>query len=497
LSVSIILKFGNIFCNFIPNVDLPEPGVPDICILTIIYIYIYIYICTILNFQRCKLENLANKVLKYNKRIPLYNTFIGKKITTIKCTYGISNHNERKIKQVKNNVTFINNVSDSVEYIKCKQVILNIESGYKNILLGYFDDYIKMYNVVIYYFNNLKWKTDNITINFRNVRKIHVSEKKKYNAPSHVLDGAIKLACASFKSATTNKDRKHIKSFNLKPIKLTKKSKVIDIEQCYFQDEYIFKRFLKTKIPNSENYKYSNIKCDSKLHYDVTKDRFTLLIPIKIKIEQVATENQISIDMGERTFITGLTDNKIIEIGTDISKQLEKQLLRIDKYNTIIDNNKNITIKSIFDRLLCKKQTRNQQLKKRIKSIRLKMRNQIKDVQWKIVDYLTKTYKNITIGNWSTKGCIKNGISKIGKLKKRILNSLSVYKFKEKLKYKSEARGINLQFVDEAYTTQMCSYCSTLYPEIGASKTYDCKKCKRQLDRDVNSCRNMQMLGLI
>lgn len=447
-------------------------------------------------FVNFRLENLTNKVLKYNKRIPLYNTFISKKITTTKCAYGISNHNERKIKKNKHVVIFTNNISPSVEYVKCKQVILNIEQSYKKILLGYFDDYIKMYNTVIYYFNNFKWITDKITINFRNIRKIHSKEKKKYNTPSHVLDGAIKLACTSFKSATTNMDRKHIKKFNLKPIKLTKKSKVIDIEQCYFKDEYIFKRFLKKKITNSENYKYSNIKCDSKLHYDVTKDRFTLLIPIKTKIEKTATENQISIDMGERTFITGLTDNKIIEIGTDISTQLIKHIIRIDKYNNIIDNNKNITTKNYFDKMACARKTRNQQLKKRVRNIRLKMRNQIKDVQWKIVDYLTKTYQNITIGNWSTKGCIKNGTSKLAKLKKRILNGLSVYKFKEKLKYKSESRGINLQFVNEAYTTQMCSYCSNLYPKIGASKIYNCEKCKKQLDRDVNSCRNMQMLGL-
>ena len=128
--------------------------------------------------------------------------------------------------------------------------------------------------------------------------------------------------------------------------------------------------------------------------------------------------------------------------------------------------------------------------------LRNKLRNKVVDIHWKIINYLTKTYKNITVGNWSTKGCVKRGTSKLGKMNKRVISCVSVHRFRERLKYKAETRKNNLQIVDEAYTTQMCSYCSALDPAIGASKIYDCKKCGKQTDRDVNSCRNMLLLGL-
>ena len=442
--------------------------------------------------QDPRLVNLTNKVLQFSKHIPLYNSFIDKKKQIKYEEYGIANHIETNITEVKCKYPFYDNTSKETEYIKCKKLIIFIDDSYKKILLGYFTDYINMYNSVIFYFN----KNKNEAGDFRKTRKLFLSEKKKYSAPSHVLDGAIKSACTSLKSALTNKQNKNIKYFTLKPIKHSKKSKIIDIEQCYFNDEYIFKRFLKKKIKNAENYNYSNIQCDSKLHYDVKKDRFTLLIPVKSKIIQFAKENQISIDMGQRTLITGLADDKIIEMGTNISEKIGKQLDRIDRYNKIIGNNKNITEKKGFEKLTTRRQSTTQKLKNKIKIIRLRIKNQVIDFHWKIINYLTTTYKNITVGKWSTKDCSKNGKSKLSKRNKRIQNALSIYKFRERLEYKSLSRGNNLQILDEAYTTQICSYCGIRDKDIGSSKIYNCQKCKRITDRDVNSCRNIQMLGL-
>ncbi len=53
------------------------------------------------------------------------------------------------------------------------------------------------------------------------------------------------------------------------------------------------------------------------------------MVPVRTKTKQFATEDQVSIDMGQRTFITGLTDDKIIEIGTDMSEQLATQLKKM------------------------------------------------------------------------------------------------------------------------------------------------------------------------
>ena len=436
------------------------------------------------------LDNLRKRVIKYGKHIPLTNLFISKKCIIENSKYGFSDFKSYKIKKFNKKIIFNNCISNNNEYIKCKQVILTPSDNAKNILLSFMEDYRCMYNIIVLYLNNQS--TDKPCYNFRKIRNLHTKEKKKFKTPSHVLDGAIKLACASFKSALTNYKNGNIKHFKIKTLKQNKKSKVMDVEQCYFGgNEYIFKTFIKEKITNLEDYKYSEIKTDCKIHYNVKKDKFKLLVPIKTEINELkGRKEQISIDMGERTFITGLTNESIIEIGTNISKKIKNSHKRIDRYKRIIKN------KQTNEKINFSKDVKTKKLKNQIKKIREKLKNQVKDMHWKIINYLTNNYKNIILGNWSTKGCVKKGKSKLRKLDKRVLMSLNVFKFKEKIKYLSEAKKVNLQIVEENYTTQMCSYCSNLKPDIGGSKVYECLKCKIKIDRDVNSCRNMELLGI-
>ena len=67
---------------------------------------------------------------------------------------------------------------------------------------------------------------------------------KQYNAPSHMLDGAIKLACASYKSAFSNFKNGHIRHFNIRYLKKNKKSHIFDIEKVYFNETSFYSSFL-------------------------------------------------------------------------------------------------------------------------------------------------------------------------------------------------------------------------------------------------------------
>lgn len=46
---------------------------------------------------------------------------------------------------------------------------------------------------------------------------------------------------------------------------------------------------------------------------------------------------------------------------------------------------------------------------------------------------------------------------------------------------------------DEPYTCLTCSCCGNVKKkqELGSSKVYECKKCGKVLDRDVNASRNI------
>ena len=121
---------------------------------------------------------------------------------------------------------------------------------------------------------------------------------------------------------------------------------------------------------NNENYDYSNINKDSKLHYNVVSKRFTLLIPIDIN-EKNSTDNNdyISIDPGVRTFLTCLTNSDTIEINKETNNNIGGIITKIDKITDL--NN-----------------IRNKKFAIRKRS--LKIQNKIQDLHWKSINYLMK-----------------------------------------------------------------------------------------------------------
>ena len=80
-------------------------------------------------------------------------------------------------------------------------------------------------------------------------------------------------------------------------------------------------------------------------------------------------------------------------------------------------------------------------------------------------------------------------------INKRIGSSLKFYQFRQKLTYKCLLKGCKLTIVDEYNTTKGCSNCSKLN-DIGSSKEYECKGCKKKYPRDVNSAKNILLRAI-
>ena len=79
---------------------------------------------------------------------------------------------------------------------------------------------------------------------------------------------------------------------------------------------------------------------------------------------------------------------------------------------------------------------------------------------------------------------------------KRIGLHMSLFKFKERLQYKCNVKNNNYIEVNERYTSKMCSNCSNYKEDLGANKVYNCKNCKKIIDRDINAARNIYIKTL-
>jgi len=425
------------------------------------------------NLKKSHIKLIEQLNKKYSNKIPLNELFNDTpNVINSDSWFSISKSDNFN----KDNLLSFNNNINKDKLIKCKKVILLPSNEQKLILLKMLEAYRIMYNRTINTIRKRWFNNERTNINFQYLRTyILKSEKddliKQFNVPSHMLDGAIKLACASYKSAFTNFKQGNIKNFQINYLKNSKKSHIFDIEKCSFNKNTFYSTFLGKIMLNNENYDYNDINKDSKLHYNVVSKRFTLLIPIDIN-EKNSTDNNnyISIDPGVRTFLTCLTNSDIIEINKETNNNIGGLITKIDKITDL--NN-----------------IRNKKLAIRKRS--LKIQNKIQDLHWKSINYLMKrNEKHILIGNWSTKQCISR-CGNLNKLTKRICSRLSYYQFLQRLKFKCNEYNKDLHIVDEKYTSKLCSNCCIENETLGSSKIFNCKNCNLCLDRDINSCRNI------
>jgi IS605 OrfB family transposase len=259
-------------------------------------------------------------------------------------------------------------------------------------------------------------------------------------------------------------------------------SKTIDIELQYIKNNNICPKILKDVIYeyNNKPYKLSGINCGVKINYNAILDEYYLLIPHKHTPTEITkkTENLISLDLGLRTFATGLSETQAYKIGNNVNSTIRDKLMRLNK----IMKNENIP---------------NKIKKKNEKMINRQIYGKIDDMHWKVISYLTKTFKTVVLGDMNAKSIVssKNNIMSTG-MKTACLRS-RFFDFKQRLAYKCNLTKTNFILVDEAYTSKTCSCCGNYNDKLGGSSVYDCVKCKMKMDRDINSCRDMMIKSKI
>ena len=78
----------------------------------------------------------------------------------------------------------------------------------------------------------------------------------------------------------------------------------------------------------------------------------------------------------------------------------------------------------------------------------------------------------------------------------RGINDIKFYTFKERLLYKAQQQNKIVKLVNEAFTTQTCSFCGA-NNKPKQLEIYNCYVCKILVGRDVNASKNILMKDII
>jgi len=175
----------------------------------------------------------------------------------------------------------------------------------------------------------------------------------------------------------------------------------------------------------------------------------------------------IALDPGVRKFLTGYDpiNYRSILIGANIKKEIIPILLEIDYIQS--NKLKNIDLRSQHRRV----------------------KNLIQELHCKVVSYLVENYDIILLPTFETSKMVRS--KKLTRMTKRLMNVFSFYKFRQRLEYKCKVYNKQLIIVDESYTSKTCTCCGEINKELGTSEEFKCPNCKIEVDRDVQSARNI------
>ena len=377
--------------------------------------------------------------------------------------------------------------TEKLEILKARKIKLYPTTQEKQILTRWFGATRWTYNKCLEYIQTNKDGMNKKTLRTKFINK-DVIEDKDYvkNVPYDVRDEAMSDLLKNVKSNCAKIKRKTLERFQLKfkSLKCGVQSVVIRTKHFFRKKgEYAFIQ----EMNKAEYIEPSSIQHDFRILKDVYGE-YWLCLPYKKELKsdrqafsfsKYENDGVISLDPGVRTFLTGYDgyQKQVIHLGT-CQNVLEKLFFELDLLES---------------RMSKKKNKRIMKMRKACRRKRKRITNLIKDMHYKIANFLCANYKTILIPEFNTQNMMKyEGGRVINKCTTRLMGTQSHYTFRQRLIEKSmEYEHCNVIVVNESYTSKTCSECGKLYDHLGGSKVYKCQGCSMEMDRDVNGAKNI------
>jgi len=374
-------------------------------------------------------------------------------------------------------------VDDTV--LRAKKIKLRLTSHQKQLLLQWNNHARYTYNSTVCRLNTDIDKQSKFNLRDQIVpAEVNSSKKWILETPKEIRARAVFEAYTRWKTGVAQVKNKTIKFFNLRH-KDKKNQKMngwsIDIQKNAVKkidkrSIYIYKQKTNKEVFKLRQDLDIDIKHDCKIHFDGSC--YYLIVPYhKHKVQRKVDNGVISLDPGVRTFLTGVDDTQIIELGVGSGTMMFRKMRYLDK---------------LIGKM---SKTRDKRLKKNMRTQIKRAKNKIKDMQAELHKkssmWLCKNYSNIVLPQFGSKDMVKKADRKLETKTVRAMSVLAHGRFLNTLKNKAEECGTNVVIVDEKYTSKTCSCCGHVKTKRFTSKVYKCEKCLLSLDRDRNGAINI------
>ena len=379
-----------------------------------------------------------------------------------------------------------NTKKNSSEYKYYNDIMINLHLTKKKILTNKnsitFDEDLQNIENEIKKYN----KERRLAVKEIKAEKNKEIKRWELNTPKEIRAGAVNDVCKNYNSAFANLKANNITNFDLDYRKKSSHKNSILIQKSLVtvsnNNENIIlaptflKEHSKIKI-NKKILKNQKLEINHDIRLQKINNKYYLHIPVDIPVETNNTIiNYCGIDPGLRSFMTCFGNNNCLEY-----KHNKLQLNKLNKEIDKLKGYKNIkkTKSRIRKRALTKRET--------------KKSNLVDELHWKTINQILKNNDVIFYGDIKSHNIVKH---KKYKHINRAFNDLKLYLFKTRLLYKSSIKNKYVFLVNEAYTTQTCSFCgSNNKPK--SSEVYYCSNCNINIGRDVNASKNILMKGII
>lgn len=360
--------------------------------------------------------------------------------------------------------------------LKTRKIKIKPTKEQKLKLKQWFGSYRFVYNQCIDYINNDNYRDnkDSLLKQLRNnfIKDENYKDKNTWmELPADTRDYAANEAKTRFYTGIKNIKNNNIKKFNL-TFKSKRQSQTIQIRKRQYNVKRGKYKFL-SEIKRTEI--LPELEHDICIHMDIFEN-FYLLVPIKLnKCKNQTPSRIISLDPGIRTFLTGYTpDGCIYHIGeNDISR-----ICRIYYYKH--------KLQSKMDK--CSNNKRKYKMKRAINKLSEKQKNLIDESHKKISRWLLDNFDIIIIPKLETNNFCRK------KMNKKVKNTIKSWRhcsFIDRLLFKNLEYGNTIIIPTEEYTSKTCSNCGNINDKLGSKKEYNCLKCHKIFDRDVNASKNI------